>query len=560
MAQIFPSQPQFTGPGGRAERLVFDALRLGLPDSWFVYHHLGYVAVEAAAEGEADFLLVHPQFGLLLIECKAKGVAYSAQAGWQFLDADGKRQPMSQGPAEQAQRTVKNLVRELERRLPQVFPELDRLPLVHGHCVALPEVRAGEVTLPLDLPRDLLIDADDLQGIGQRIQQVMAFWHKNRTSRPAAMSPEAFRRFRKHVLQPELKLMPTLGAQIAGEAATLQRMSQEQCAVIEGFAKMPQLRVTGGAGTGKTILALEAARQCALAGGDVLLLCFTSALGRYLAQSAAELQAAPGRIHATSFHKLCRDAAVALGREWHVPKGATEHAFWRQEAPLLLYEAFDQGKLGPWDALIIDEAQDFADGWWTVLEQGLRTGGRTRQVIFADEGQAVFGQSPALPPWPEYELTRNFRNTRSIAEVVALLGNGKPRPAEGVPLGEPPEVHSLAGPAKLQRQVGELLERLIKQHDVRPEQVVVLTPHTRPNSSLRGVEQLAGLRLVDKPEERDQGLLHTTIGAFKGLEADVVVLLDLKPDDVRCSRAARYVAASRARHRLYVFAEGNWLV
>ena len=96
------------------------------------------------------------------------------------------------------------------------------LPLVHGHCVALPEVRAGEVTLPLDLPRDLLIDADDLQGIGQRIQQVMAFWHKNRTSRPAAMSPEAFRRFRKHVLQPELKLMPTLGAQIAGEAATLQ--------------------------------------------------------------------------------------------------------------------------------------------------------------------------------------------------------------------------------------------------------------------------------------------------------------------------------------------------
>lgn len=54
-------------------------------------------------------------------------------------------------------------------------------------------------------------------------------------------------------------------------------------------------------------------------------------------------------------------------------------------------------------------------------------------------------------------------------------------------------------------------------------------------------------------------MLHTTIGKFKGLEADVVILADIDPDDVRCNLSARYVAASRARHRLYVFQHGDWL-
>jgi len=92
-----------------------------------------------------------------------------------------------------------------------------------------------------------------------------------------------------------------------------------------------------------------------------------------------------------------------------------------------------------------------------------------------------------------------------------------------------------------------------------PEQIVILTPHTRKNSTLAGMTELADVPLADLPNDREGKLLHTTIGAFKGLESDVVIMLDVNPDDQRCGLNARYVAASRARHRLYVFAKGDWL-
>lgn len=54
-------------------------------------------------------------------------------------------------------------------------------------------------------------------------------------------------------------------------------------------------------------------------------------------------------------------------------------------------------------------------------------------------------------------------------------------------------------------------------------------------------------------------LLHTTIPTFKGLESDVMILADIDPRDERCSLNARYVAASRARLVLHVWAKGNWM-
>jgi superfamily I DNA/RNA helicase len=96
-------------------------------------------------------------------------------------------------------------------------------------------------------------------------------------------------------------------------------------------------------------------------------------------------------------------------------------------------------------------------------------------------------------------------------------------------------------------------------NDVRPEQIVILTPHRRTHSSLDGVSAIAGIALADGPGERKGKLLHTTIGAYKGLESDVVILLDIDPSDPRCDRRARYVGASRARLALHVFAKGDWL-
>ena len=99
----------------------------------------------------------------------------------------------------------------------------------------------------------------------------------------------------------------------------------------------------------------------------------------------------------------------------------------------------------------------------------------------------------------------------------------------------------------------QLVKNLLNKQRLLPEQIAILTPHTPKNSCLQDLKNLGGLELTDKPFDRTGKLLHTTISAFKGLESDVLILADIDPRDPLCNENARYVAASRARNRLFVF-------
>ena len=75
MAHMIPDAPPEPGPGKAAESALFEALQSRLPDDFFVYHGARYLESEGAAEGEADFLILHREHAcsLLSVECKGKG-------------------------------------------------------------------------------------------------------------------------------------------------------------------------------------------------------------------------------------------------------------------------------------------------------------------------------------------------------------------------------------------------------------------------------------------------------------------------------------------------------
>jgi len=108
-------------------------------------------------------------------------------------------------------------------------------------------------------------------------------------------------------------------------------------------------------------------------------------------------------------------------------------------------------------------------------------------------------------------------------------------------------------------QLDTLIKKLLTTEGFRPDQIVILTPHSLKNSALAGVTSLGDTPLADLKERRSSAITHATIGAFKGLESDVLILVDIDPTDERCDRNARYVAVSRCRHLLYVFTRGDWL-
>jgi len=117
----------------------------------------------------------------------------------------------------------------------------------------------------------------------------------------------------------------------------------------------------------------------------------------------------------------------------------------------------------------------------------------------------------------------------------------------------------LGSAARNVAKLTELVTQLVEKQQVRPDQIVILTPHSQKNSSLAQVEALGSYPLAFDPSDREGRVLHTTFGRFKGLESDIVILCDVDSSDPRCNRNARYVAASRARHALLVLAKGDWM-
>jgi hypothetical protein len=560
MAVMIPPEPPRAGPGARAEGLLFEALRTGLPEGFFVYGRLPYVERSRAREGEADFVVVHREQGILVLECKGHGVRRKGTGEWVRL-VGGAEERLDESPFLQAQRHAKELEAELAARSRPFLPAGAGAPFVFGHAVAFPTaLAAAACPLPLEAPREILLDAADLGVAGDRVQAALAFWRKAAGRKVVPLSQADFKRWRRRALHPVLEVVESLGASIRSESQVMLRLTEEQSLAVEGWLGNPRLRVQGGAGTGKTVLALEALRRMAEDEGRAgLLLCFNRRLGAHLASAAASWGLGEEQAHATTFHRLCGRASHLLsGHGLVVPEDPDAAVrYWVDEAPCVLLDAIAAGMVAKPEAIVVDEAQDFAPSWWDVLEELLAPGGRI--IAFYDPAQAVFGRPCSVPTgWPVIRLTRNLRNTRRIAEAVMALGSVEMRSHEGAPDGEPPDVRQQESPSRTQKALDALVQRLLGSGLV-AEQIAILTPHSRPSSSLRGLAEVAGLELADEPGGRPGALLHTTITAFKGLEADVVVLLDVDPADPRCDRAVRYVGASRARHRLYVFARGDWM-
>jgi len=530
---------------------MYEALRDGLDEEFFVYHGLKYVDEASAAEGEADFLVLHREMGMLVIECKGYGVRRDRMGRWTRI-MEGKESSLKENPFEQAQRHSKDLKKILEPGVKKAFRGLGRFPFTCGHAVAFPLSLVGDVNLPLDVTWSIVYDAKDLSSLKDRITETYRFWKKSAGKVPVLERHE-FRKFRRRILHPALDLVPCLGAAVAADTHALVRLSREQTDVVDSWMENRRLKVKGGAGTGKTVLAMEAAARLARQGKSVLLVCFNRRLGDYLKIMADAWEKGDGKVIATTFHRLCARAShIIKGEGLKVPEEAeARSAFWDAEAPVMLLEAVEKAAIGPFDAVVVDEGQDFAASWWDVLEEMVCEDGR--MLVFYDHAQQIFKKGDQVPDFPVISLTKNFRNTQRIAEHVCSLADVDMEPWHRCPVGERVVFEEQPSRSKMRKRLEGLVTRLTQTERLLPDQISILTPHSRKNSVLEGYEMLAGHPLADDPNDRAGALLHTTIGAFKGLESDVIILADVDPDDALCSNNALYVAASRARHLLWVF-------
>lgn len=580
MATMIPDVPVPRGAGegtSSGEAKAWIALR-ELPDAWRVYHSKTYYLHPdspvggALREGEIDFLLLHPEHGLLVLEVKGGGISFEGRSGrWTSVDRHGMAHEI-RDPFRQAQQHEKDLVALLHAAS---FGAEPLPPFAHAHAVAFPDCEWSPGVEPASAPRGLLLDARDLSAgaaaLEARLVAVLASFARLHPTQP--LGRRWVKRIGQHVLAPRFSLGLTLGAALEWEESSLARLHDEQDLCLDFLSLNPRAVVRGGAGTGKTLVACESARRLASQGKDVLLLCFNRPLGSHLRALCASLDGLPGRIRAGTYHELCRDFALRAGLPWNEPAASARDdtdAFWNEESGLLLLQAAE--RLGDrFDALLVDEAQDFRPEWWGVLASLLRERDAAPLQLFEDPGQDLWHRGGTFPQrLPVFPLRTNSRSTGALADFLARLAApegeapGHPRPlprtAPGAPRGEEPVLVRWSTHEEERREADRVVARLLNVDRVPLSRVVLIGTRRLENSCLASgtAPELAGLPVEpigdDGTTPTPGALRYATPHRFKGLEADVVLLLDVDGHEKACSRANLYVAASRARHRLWVFA------
>lgn len=534
MARMIPSRCD--ADAAQSERTVYEALADQLPGAWLVLHskRLFLPADErhrTPYEGEADFVVIDPRRGVLVLEVKGGQAVWRDEDGIWYSKSYGGRVHETSDPGRQAQRMAHRLSDYLTAR---------GLSCSFGWGVILPGVDVRENLGP-ELSDRLVIDKPGLRELPSRLDAVFA---AHGMTEPSDYTLD-LERYARHLV-PRCSLVPTLGASIADDETVFLRLTDEQQAILDTLDEVKRVAVKGGAGTGKTLVATERARRLAEAERAVLLLCFNKPLADHLEGTA-------GDARVDNFHGFCRSIALEAGLPFEPPK-RDDGEFWEIEAPALLDEALDVLPGARWDDVIVDEGQDFKELWWDTIQKTLRDDDDSSLWVFWDPNQNIYGGGPvdSLGLTPA-TLKWNCRNTTRIAEHCADLVGYDVSVKPGAPEGTNVRLHDYENDREMVEATRKFLHYLVHDEGLDAEQIVILSAGALEKSPVWNRRRLGNFELV-LPDEREEAnqVRMSTLHRFKGLEADAVILCDVVPGSPYQTPQHLYVGASRAKHVLYV--------
>jgi superfamily I DNA/RNA helicase len=481
-------------------------------------------------------VIAHPELGVLALEVKGGGLRYDpATRTWSQSGHSGTHRV--DDPFVQAKGEMHSLMRILEAQ-----EGWERWRPSLGFAVAFPDGRYDVAAHP-GAPAEVAIDRDDLPRLDVRIPTILRYW-----SRPGRRFGEAGMRALAFALGFRVEIRTPLRLRFDEEDRRIVELTQDQAWVLSFVANRRRAAVTGPAGSGKTLLALQVAKRLATKGSRTLLTCFNKRLGDHLRDQAAST---PGLV-VEHFHQLCVDLAGEAGIDLPEPSLEPGSRTFEHDLPEALAEAAE--RLGPrFDAIVVDEAQDFKGWWWPALLALHRDPDDGPLYVFADASQNLYGG--ALPIAEQDRIgpiAHNLRNTKEIAEFVSVFYDGDEKPASRGPAGRPVEVLGYEDDEALVRLTATVLRNLVEEEHVPLEDIALLTPSGTGKSRLRSHEAIGGYRLSEVVGS--DTLLATSVHAFKGLERPVVILAELGDKHEEDLRRYLYVGGSRARNHLIVLA------
>ena len=510
------------------EGIMFDELNQ-LPEEYYVFHSFEIVTIKnnQILESETDFVIFHPKKGLICLEAKAGQVKYE-NGYWQY--GSGKAMKHN-GPYIQAKRNKWNLRDYMvEHGLEYECNNCKKL-----HAVWFPDVPEANfkgASLPGEGDIRITLTSDSFGHIQECIDNIFAFEGQDRCT--TNLSEKSVQKILERVLAPSFNLISLQQIEQERNKNVFKRMLREQVALLNYLEEQNNAIINGLAGTGKTVMAVEKARRHSERDEKVLFLCYNTFLNEHLCETYPYPHVSYYTVAGLS-QRLCEKVDYKALQE-------------------KLMQMFLEGTF-PYQHVIIDEGQDFGKEKIDEVEiiELLRENAIENEerngtfYLFYDKNQMV--QSKKAPKYIEdadckLTLYRNCRNTENIALTsLRLLGSDKaPKLYPDAVMGDLPEI----GFCATKEDVVTLLNAEIDKYiDVGYNSITILTCKTEESSII------ADCCKNSKYNYKRGYVKFTTCRRFKGLESDVIIVVDIDKDTFEDEgEQLMYVGTSRARFKL----------
>ena len=547
MARMYPAQPQ-KETESNGERKAFYALKDLLSDDYTVIHSLPVYKKShrngPLKDGEIDFLIIHPDKGMLAIEVKGGGVEIDSEAGeWYSTDYRGIKHRIK-NPYEQGKKHIHTLAHEIGSHA-----DLRRFSFPFGHAVWLPDLDLTGKDLGVSLQlKNITMDSNDLSRVSNAIPQIFRnAIGENPRKFPTTEGVKIFRRF----YAPSRKIQISLSAKIAAEKKEIFEATKSQYKVLSLLERFKRVSISGAAGCGKTFLALEKARRIVEEDSDkkVLIVCFN----KVLAKSLRQMNPNVNQIDIFHFHGLCIEFCRKANFDIPVPDPhADRSSFFSNELPECLIDSLGETD-DRYDALIVDEGQDFLDTWWFPLQEVLKEPEEGMFYIFFDDNQKIYRDTLRLPlDDPPISLEENCRNTKCIHNESMKYYRGAGKPFAIGPEGRSPEFVKLRNGETEHELVDRIISDLFKAEKMSPDDIAILTPRHQTKSIWKNDAILSKHQITWDIDQRGSGKIFcSTIHSFKGLESSVIIITELASIlSGKNKEELMYVAITRANFHL----------
>jgi hypothetical protein len=509
-----------------AEVKVYDMLAAALGNGWIVFYSRPWLGLTPSGEekdGECDFVVMHPAHGYLTLEVKGGAISYDpATDQWRSTDRNRIRHNIK-NPLKQAVASKHELLRQIKTQTswPGRFVR-------QRHGVVFPDTESPPRNLGADGPRDIFCCRDDLPNIAR--------WIRDRLSGGTEddLGADGIRAFEELLASPFLLRVP-LGHYLDDDEQAIAALTPQQYHILDSVGHLNRVAAGGGAGTGKTIVAMEDATRLSQRKLTTALICYSEPLAAHLRERLSKVTP---EVSVWSLPGLCVELTRLAGVPY-APASGIERGI---EA---LLQAVRINPSLRFDAIIVDEAQDFRTHWWIAIEELLNDPQTSWLHAYFDTNQSIYGDlakelaSFRIVP---IHLTRNLRNTRCIHETASRFYKGIPITADG-PAGMEVEWVECRADQIASRSTDAAF-RLIHEK-VSPEDIVILAVEGRMLAQIRNRSGFPG------------GVSVSLITDFKGLERKAIILAAAR--ELADEAELAYVSLSRARTQLVVVGDSHML-